>query len=149
MLRAGCALGFQIHGCEWGLRVFLVLINIYVNIPLYLLGQFDVSSRISENCLKCSLRGERVLRENGGPWPCHRRTSPWPWGHGREKRCSGKIGMGSTRCRFPTVGHKQRTGTRRAAHERAQGSSQECARQCIGNTQAAHRQLLGQRSNGV
>ena len=58
----------------------MVLINIYVNIPLYLLSQFDVFSRIYENGLKCSLRGEHVLRENGGPWPCHGHTPPWPWG---------------------------------------------------------------------
>ena len=56
----------------------MVLINIYVNTPLCLLNQFDVSSRIYENSLKCSLRGECVVKENGGPWPCHGRSSPWP-----------------------------------------------------------------------
>ena len=56
----------------------MVLIDIYVNSPLCLLIQFDVSSRISENGLKCSLRGERVVKENEGSWPCHRRTPPWP-----------------------------------------------------------------------
>ena len=124
--------GFQIHGCKRGLRVFMVLINIYVNIPLYLLNQFDVSSRTFENGLKCSLRGEHVLRENGGPWPFHGLTPPWPWGHSRAKRCSGKRGMGSTKCRLLTVRHKQHTSTRKAAHSPAQGS----VRQCICSTQA-------------
>ena len=55
----------------------MVLINFYVNIPLYLLSQFDVSSRIFENGLKCSLRGERVVKENRG-WACHGCTPPWP-----------------------------------------------------------------------
>ena len=56
----------------------MILINIYVNTPLYLLCQFDVSSRNFENGLKCYLRGERVVKEYGGPWPCHGRTPPWP-----------------------------------------------------------------------
>ena len=94
----------------------MILINIYVNIPLYLLSQFHVSSRIYENGLKCSLRGEHVIRENGGPWPWHGRTPPWPWRHGWAKRCNGEKGMGSTTCMLPTVGHKQRTGPRKAAH---------------------------------
>ena len=75
------------------------LINIYVNILLYLLSHF-------ENGLKFSFRGEHVLRENGGPWPRHGRTPPRPWGHGQAKTCSGKRGMGSTTCRLPTIGHK-------------------------------------------
>ena len=54
----------------------MVLIDIYVNTPLCLLSQFDVSSGIPENGLKCSLRGERVVKENGGPWPCHGCTPP-------------------------------------------------------------------------
>ena len=131
--------GFQIHGCKRGLRVFLVLINIYVNIPLYLLSQFEVSSRIYENSLKCSLRGEHVLRENGGSRPCHGLTSPWPWGHGHAKRCSGTRGMGSKTCKLPTVGHKQRTCARKAVHRRAQGSAQACSRQCTSST----RQCIG------
>ena len=51
---------------DWWL--FMVLINIFVNTPLYLFSQFDVSSRIFENGLKCSLRVECVVKENGGPW---------------------------------------------------------------------------------
>ena len=151
----------------------MVLINIYVNIPLYLLSQFDVSSRIYENSLKCSLRGEHVLRENKEPWPCHGCTPPWPWGHGWAKRCSGKRGMGSKTCRLPMVGHKQRIGVQgsaracarqcmgagKAAHKRAQGSAQAAQgsttvahrrmQAAQGNTQATHRQLQGQRLNSV
>ena len=43
------------------------LIDIYIITPLCLLSQFDVSSKIFENDLKGSLRGERVVKENGGP----------------------------------------------------------------------------------
>ena len=45
----------------------MVLINIYVNTPLCLLSQFDVSYRIFENGLKCFFKGEHAVKENGGP----------------------------------------------------------------------------------
>ena len=131
-----CPRGFKLIGVKGGLRVFLDLINIYVNIPLYLINHFNVSSRNSENDLKCSLRGEHVLRENGGPWPRHGRTPPRPWGHGQAKTYNGKRGMGSTTCRLPTIGHKQRTSTCKAMHGHAQGSAQACA----GQLKAVHRQ---------
>ena len=70
------------------------LFNIYVNILLYLLSHFHVSSRNSKNGLKCSLRGEHVLRENGEPWPHHGRTPPRPWGHGPANGRSGNTGHG-------------------------------------------------------
>ena len=123
----------------------MVLINIYVNIPLYLLSQFDVSSRNYENGLKCSLSGEHVLRENGGPWPCHGCTLPWPWGNGRAKRCSGKRVMGSMTCRFPTVEHKQSIGARKAVHMQrkvVQGSAPVAYKRiqaAQGSAQAAYR----------
>ena len=107
----------------------MVLINIYLNTPLYLLSQFDVSSRISENGLKCSLRGEHVVKENMcvcvwggggggggggglGPWPCHGRTRPGLRGIIEQTDAVGRRGMGSKTCMSPTVGHRQRISAR-------------------------------------
>ena len=118
------------------MRVLLDLFNIYVNILLYLLSHSDVSSRNSENTLKCYLRGEHVPRANGGPWPRHGLTPPRHWGNDQAKTCSGKRGMGSTTCRLPTIRHKQCTSMRKAMHGRVQGSAQVC----VGQRKAVHKQ---------
>ena len=117
----------------------MVLIDIYINTPLCLLSQFDVSSRISKNDLKCSLRGERVVKENGGPW--HAMGAPYPSlrGMAGQTDAVGRRGMGSKTCKSPTVGHKQLTGacSQRTGSARQRTSRARVARrQCAGNIQA-------------
>ena len=103
----------------------MVLINIYVNIPLYLLIQFDVSSRIFENGLKSSLRGEHVVKENGGHGHAMGAPHPGLWGTVGQKYVVGRRGMGSKTCMSLTVRHKQHTGAHsksKAEHKRAQAA---------------------------
>ena len=111
----------------------MILINIYVNTPLCILSQFDVSFRIYENGLKRSLRGERVVKENGGDMAM---GAPHPGLRGTAEQTDavGRIDMGSKTCMWPTVIHmqrtvstRQRTGVCRQCTGKARVEREQCA----------------------